>query len=240
MTDVIPAILPTDFDDLREHLALVRGAAPTVQIDVTDGQYIPDASWPYESDSSGVFERIKREEDALPFWQEFDFELDMMVHHAERDLPAWLAAGIRRVVVHAASETDIQDVLRQARELSREKDSILYTEVGVALKTTGPIEHITPYLDGEEGADTIDFVQCMGIERIGYQGEEFDERVLDQLEALRARYPRLPLSVDGSVNLDTAPMLVDSGATRLIAGSAIFESEHTSEVIEQLKEVCSQ
>lgn len=37
MYSIIPAILPKSFADLKQHLALVQGIAPVVQIDVVDG-----------------------------------------------------------------------------------------------------------------------------------------------------------------------------------------------------------
>ncbi|MEX1027134.1 MAG: hypothetical protein WD049_03890 [Candidatus Paceibacterota bacterium] len=237
MPAVIPAILPEDLNDLREHLVLVQGLVPWVQIDITDGEFVPDATWPYVNDPDGLFTRIASEEEALPYWQDFDFEVDLMVKHAERVVLDWVKAGARRVVPHVEAESDIAAIIAELREITREKDSLAYTEIGVALNTTTPLEEATRWISETDDADSIDFVQCMGIERIGYQGQEFDERVLENVRELRRRYPELPISVDGSVNLDTAGELVEAGATRLVAGSAIFESHDVHTAIEQLKVV---
>ena len=236
MTEIIPAILPNDFDDLREHLALVRGIAPMVQIDVTDGDFVPDATWPYINDGDNVFERLANEEEAMPYWQEVDFEIDMMVQQAEESVLKWVNAGARRIVLHVESRTDIEKALREVRDISNDPDSVLYTPVGVALNTTTDRSEVTKWLN-ERDVYQADFVQCMGIERIGYQGQEFDERVLDHIEALRNDYSDMPITVDGSVNTDTAPQLVEAGATRLVAGSAIFEHDDVSTAIDDLKNV---
>ena len=64
----------------------------------------------------------------------------------------------------------------------------------------------------------------MGIEKIGFQGQDFDERVIGQIMGLRAKYPELKISIDGSVNKNTAPELVKAGVDRLVIGSALLRS----------------
>lgn len=104
-------------------------------------------------------------------------------------------------------------------------------EVGIALDTTTPNEKVYPLVE------KIDFVQFMGIEKIGYQGQDFDARVLEKIANLREKFKRVIISVDGSVNLETAPKLIEAGANRLVSGSAIFESNDIKKTIEQLKKV---
>ncbi|HEU0080414.1 MAG TPA: hypothetical protein VFQ72_00095 [Candidatus Paceibacterota bacterium] len=70
----------------------------------------------------------------------------------------------------------------------------------------------------------IHFVQVMGIQNIGYQGQDFDPRAVELVRALRAAYPDMPIAVDGGVDVDNGRELVNAGATRLVVGSALFES----------------
>ena len=39
----------------------------------------------------------------------------------------------------------------------------------------------------------------MGIEHIGFQGQDFDDRVLEQIKTLREKFPDLIISVDGEL-----------------------------------------
>ena len=112
-----------------------------------------------------------------------------------------------------------------ARDIGGEK----VVELGLALNPDTSLDTILPYME------KIDFVQCMGIARIGYQGQPFDERVLTQINQLRVKYPNLPISVDGGVNIETAALLKQAGATRLVAGSAIFGASDVSEAITGLQ-----
>lgn len=105
------------------------------------------------------------------------------------------------------------------------RDSI---DIGVAINSTTPVEKIFNIVN------SVDFVQCMGIEKIGYQGQDFDERVLEQIKALKEKFSDLIISVDGGVTLATAPALVSAGASRLVAGSAIF---NTSDIIGTIEEL---
>jgi ribulose-phosphate 3-epimerase len=75
----------------------------------------------------------------------------------------------------------------------------------------------------------------MGIARIGYQGEKFDERVLDRVKYLREANKDVIIGVDGGVSLKTAPQLLSLGATRLVSGSGIFNAENISRAIDEFK-----
>ncbi len=75
----------------------------------------------------------------------------------------------------------------------------------------------------------------MGIAHIGYQGEPFDERVIDKIREFHNAHPEIMISVDGGVTLDNAPDLVAVGVKRLVSGSAIFENGNIADTIEMFK-----
>lgn len=49
MTEIIPAILPKNYEDLKNKIALVRGIVPLAQIDICDGKFVPNFSWPFST-----------------------------------------------------------------------------------------------------------------------------------------------------------------------------------------------
>jgi ribulose-phosphate 3-epimerase len=75
----------------------------------------------------------------------------------------------------------------------------------------------------------------MGIDEIGFQGQLFDERVISKIEEFKNKFPKVTVSVDGGVNLESAPKLVKAGAERLVSGSAIFGSDDIESTIGLLK-----
>lgn len=227
MTEVIPAILVDNFIELKERLARVANLVRTVQIDICDGKFVSTTSWPMGANNAESVESILNEEDGLPFWDSVDFEFDLMVANAHLQFEFFTRLGAKRLVFHLEAEGDID----QFNEFLEGID--MYTreniDIGVAINTTTSLEKLKNIIGN------IDFVQCMGIEKIGHQGEPFDQRVLDQIKTLRAEYPELIISVDGSVNETTAPILVEAGANRLVVGSALMNNYDVRGIIKELE-----
>jgi ribulose-phosphate 3-epimerase len=217
---IIPAVMPQDYEDLVEHAAMFVGLVPYIQLDIMDGKFVPGVTWPHVPGDQH-FKRIETEEEGMPQWESIDFEVDLMIANPEHWVPRWVLAGARRIIVHVESMRDF--------ELIRESVPVGNIELGLAINTTTPLSAVEPYLD------RIDFIQCMGIEKIGFQGQPFDGRVIEHIKTIRARLPEMPISVDGSVNFETAQSLVDAGATRLVSGSAILENDDVGGAIRELQ-----
>ncbi len=224
MTEIIPAILVESFEELQEKLAKYVGVVNIVQIDITDGVFVPSLSWPMHREDEQSIEDILNEKDGMPYWDKVNFEFDLMVKNVHKQFEFYTRLGAKRIIFHLEAEDDKEEF----REFLEGIDMFIKEniEIGIAINTTTPIDSLKPFISN------IDFVQCMGIEKIGFQGEEFDERVLEQIKELRSTYPELTISIDGSVNENTAPLLVKAGASRLVIGSALEESH---DIIESIK-----
>lgn len=239
MSEIIPAVLPKNYEDLKNKIALVRGVVPVVQIDICDGVFVPNVTWPFWGKASSTdaefldnnfdihFKKILNEEEGLPFWEDIDFELDLMVLGAVENFAVYTKLGPRRVIFHLEAVGDIEEFAQFLEGIDNYVRDV--TEIGVAINTTTPIDKIFPLIS------LLDFVQVMGIERIGFQGEEFDERCLEHVKNLRAKYSDLVIAVDGGVNMGTAELLRNAGADRLVSGSAVFDSEDIIGSIAELK-----
>jgi ribulose-phosphate 3-epimerase len=212
MIEILPAILPSSFDDLAEHVARLGGVAKHVQVDVVDGHYARGKTWPYKDASS--FATLVAEESGLPQWDHVDYQFDLMVEHPEAVVLDYVRAGATQLIVHAASP-GAKEALQGLVD-RREEMGTFAVQVGVALGAHAGPADLEPF----EGL--FDFVQVMGIEHIGKQGEPLIPPALYLVERLRSLYPHMPLQVDGGVTKDNALSLVRAGANRLIAGSAIF------------------
>jgi hypothetical protein len=88
MIDIIPAVLPKNFSDLEESLERLRGIAPLVQVDL-------------------VGSNVLKGHEEMPFWQDFDFEFDIMLSDP--------AAEVEVAVLMGASRIDPRDDHRDAR-----------------------------------------------------------------------------------------------------------------------------
>ena len=221
-----------------ERLEQIEGQVPTVQIDVCDGVFVPSVTWPYSmpviTPEAKYYDEFFKKliagngEVDMPRWEHYNFELDLMIVDAKHLLPDLLTIGPSRIIFHAEA---FADVYSDMHEITKTIPPIV--EVGVAINPSTNPEILFKLIDEK----IISFVQCMGIDKIGFQGQAFDEKVYDTLQTLRSKYPNLPLSVDGSVNLEDAKKLVDAGATRLVVGSGLFSQGKVVENISKFEHV---
>ena len=224
--EIVPAVLESSLEDIASRLESVRGVVRAVQIDVVDGVYAPNRTWPYASASQRAeFTRIAAQEEGLPAWGDFDFEIDLMAAHPEKTVLDWVEAGASRIIVHSHSGGALEAV----QKLQERRGGELGVAVGIALMCTDTPETLAPF------AGLYDFVQVMGIEKVGFQGQSFDPRALDLLRALRKAYPELQLQVDGGVGRDHLRECAEAGATRIAQGSTIFKSADPVRTIRELR-----
>jgi len=223
MLEVVPAILPKNFRELEEKPEFLKGVAPVVQIDITDGKFAGIASWPLAKHDEN-FEAIVREERGMPFWEDFEFEFDLMIEDPFSFVPDLIKAGATRIVLHAESINLDNDqlLLDQLRT-----DGLV--SVGIAFQNDAEESLIREFLP------FADFVQFMGISKIGFQGQAFDSRVVDRIKFIHEELPHMPVAVDGGMNLDTASLVIDAGATKIVVGSFLLNSQNPIETVRELK-----
>lgn len=195
---IVPAIIPQSLVDLEEQLSRL-GVVPEVHLDVVDGMFVPFTSWPYNSADDVPSSKVLLEA--------YTLEVDLMVNEPLKVASKWIINGADRLVFH--SETISLIAFTQFVATTR-------VTVGIAASNDTSFEELEPYLA------VADFVQVMGIAHIGVQGQPFDERALTRLLTLSNLYPRLPRSLDGSVNAGTLPDLMKLSLDRYIMGSAVM------------------
>ncbi len=220
--EIIPAIMPTDYDDLVSKAGLVRNKVKWVQVDVMDGRYTPSVSWPYSSDEN--FSDILNGDEGMPFWENLNYELDLMVLNPKDESLKWVKAGAARIILHLKTlDNDFESLIDEIKSLG--------VEVGIAILPNEDYSRIENILH------KIDCVQFMGIEKVGFQQQEFVDDILKNIKDFKSKFPGIPVAVDGGVGLDTAKFLVEAGAERLVSGSFIFQGspeENLKELMEQI------
>lgn len=222
--EIIPAILPHSFADLQEHIDLLQGVAPRVQVDIVDGHYAHGKTWPYKD--AATFEKLVNEEHGLPSWDAVDYQFDLMVVDPAQEVMRYVTAGATQLVLHARSATTLAAL--QALVDRRDEMGTFAVAAGIGLGSRSQPDELEPF------ESQFDFVQVMGIEHEGKQGQAFDKHALFLIERIRARYPLVPIQVDGGVTQETIPLLVAAGATRLVVGHAIFEASDPSAAYKEL------
>jgi len=239
MSVIVPAILPTSLTDLEEKLAKLDGSGSMVrdvQIDVVDGRFASPACWPYTPGGMSELADLGDHGERLSHGGAFKLEIDLMVSDPSSIAGAWIAAGASRLVVHAGSVSNLHEViegLEQVYGYDHDFSSSLLT-LGLAIHPAADSALIEPYLD------RVDFVQFMGIDQIGKQGQCFDHSVLQKIRSFRKKHPKMPIQVDGGVSQITAPALLAAGVGRLIVGSDLWRAPNLVREMQTLESLAEQ
>jgi ribulose-phosphate 3-epimerase len=149
-----------------------------------------------------------------------------MMEAPERCLEAFCRAGANILTVHVETCPHLHRTVQQIKELG--------CRAGVTLNPATPaasLQEIVPY---------VDQVLVMTVNP-GFGGQKFIEGMLPKIRQVRAmldaRNPGADLEVDGGIDSDTAPLVVEAGATVLVAGLAIFGQDDVREAIRQIRNV---
>ncbi|MCA9363841.1 hypothetical protein KC727_01320 [Candidatus Kaiserbacteria bacterium] len=212
MITLIPAVIPESTEQLRSVLETVAAFTTQIQVDVVDGKFVPNMSWPYHEGESTTLLR--------EYTGRLSVEVDLMVATPELVIDAYAAAGVKRIVVHLESVTNYADIIRH-----RDAEGFL---LGISINNDTDLSVLYQHLP------QADFVQLMGIRHIGFQGQPFDTEVLARIAHVRHTHPDTPISIDGSVNKDTIRELVAVGANRLISGSALINAPSPKDAYDTL------
>ncbi|MGD8628647.1 MAG: ribulose-phosphate 3-epimerase [bacterium] len=201
--EIVPSLLSADFADLTGEIRKVeRAGCGRLHLDVMDGRFVPNISF-----GPVVIRSIRKITDLY-------FQSHLMIEEPERYLDAFADAGVNAVTIHREACEDPGGTLERIRGLGM--------DAGLALRPATPLETLDGLLD------RLDLVLVMTVEP-GFGGQKFiagsDEKVRRLRDMLKREGRDIPIGVDGGINADTAPAVVEAGATHLIAGNAFFKGD---------------
>ncbi|MBU1046837.1 hypothetical protein KKH36_03610 [Patescibacteria group bacterium] len=233
---IIPAILPRDFDELKAKLILLKEAylllgmddKLMVQIDVCGS--ILDIK---HGDLKENLEEIGK------IIENLGIEIDF-INKCYTAKEEWIGIGVKRAIIHFDNidqdEKEIEGKGKIAGFNKEDFESFIKhylnrgIKIGLGIRMDNSLKQIQSYLE------KVDFVQFMGIDKVGLQGSQFNPQVIENIKEFRKEYPEMIISVDGGVNLENAKDLIEAGANRLVVGSAIFgEKNSAQEIAENYK-----
>ncbi len=223
MTLVVPALIPRNKLQLEEEIKKVVQFASLIQVDISDGEFTPYKTWPYNGNDQDFFEKLKTQEVGWPRWEDAEIELHLMVRNPENVVLDWINTGVSCVIAHIEATDNFQKVIDICRENS--------VSVGIAIKPSTDISRLLPF------ESQIDFIQVMGSNMLGKHGVGLDEKALDVITSLRTQFPERIIAIDIGVNDDTAQDIVDAGANKLVSGGDILNSPNPEETFHYLESI---
>lgn len=210
MIDVIPGILEKEWPPIEEKLRLVAPYVGWVQVDIADNTLVPNVTL-LQFDEFGKFAQLDKS---------LSLEAHLMVSQPEKYIRPLADAGFKRLIAHVECQ-DPREFLKHA-----EYEDV---EVGMAIDGATELDQIELYLE------EIDMVLVMTIEA-GFSGQELMLETVEKIRTIRQNFPDLPIEVDGGINEQTAKIVKDAGATRIVSTSYLFKDpQDIAHAIERLK-----
>ena len=224
--EVIPAILTKKRQEFNERLDIARKFAKTVQIDIMDGAFVDNETPKKLNDGTWYTDYL-----AVRNNPPFEIELHLMVLNPWEYVEAWKEIpGLKRIIWHEEIPLRHEELIKAVHDLG--------FEAYLAINPDTKLDRVYPYIQkGRSNTEAkkyfADGILVMGVNP-GFSGQPFLHIALEHISKLRKKYPHLPISVDGGVNLNTKKDLIKSGATRLCAAGAIFLADNPKKAYNKL------
>ena len=210
---IAPSILAGDFSRLGDEAVKVEKAgADMLHFDVMDGHFVPNLTLGPQA-AHDIRKRTS-----------LFIDCHLMLDNPEDFIERFAEAGADNITFHVEVVNDVKKTIHQVKDIG--------ANCGLSLKPDTPIEAVFPYLKD------IDMLLVMSVYP-GFGGQSFIPDAVPRIRAVRKEATRLKstldIEVDGGINLETAPLVIEAGANVLVAGTAIYSSNDIADTIRKLR-----
>nr|WP_294860165.1 ribulose-phosphate 3-epimerase [Prevotella sp.] len=210
---ISPSLLSANFIDLRSDIEMInKSEADWLHLDVMDGVFVPNISFGFP-----VIEAVSKV-CTKPL------DVHFMIVHPEQYIEQTAKAGAMMMNVHYEACTHLHRTIQQIHDAGM--------KAGVTLNPSTPVCVL------EDIICDVDMVLLMSVNP-GFGGQQFIENTIGKLARLRqlikSSASKALIEIDGGVQAETAPRLIEAGADILVSGSYVFKSKDPLATIHGLK-----
>ena len=213
---VAPSLLSADFLNLQKEIGMLnQSEADWLHLDVMDGLFVPNISFGFP-----IIEKIKKVATK-------PLDVHLMIVEPERYLERFKKAGADIISIHIEACRQPLAAINMIRNLD--------ARAGIVINPGTPVNNLGTLID------QVDMILLMSVNP-GFGGQSFIPETIGKIITLRSlikeRNLHVLIEVDGGVDLQNAPALVNAGVDILVAGNTIFASSDPIETIHRLKNIC--
>lgn len=231
---IIPAVLEKDFQSMERKLDFLlflkkkyNLAFDTVQIDLCDGKFVENHTWLPNLEKKEEIEKI------ILYRDIFNIEYHVMCENQYKYFLELKDLKTKRLVIHI---DEIWNTEELENILTHAKENFIKVLISSKLDFMSKYrEDIVSFLHRHTSVD----LQIMGIDRIGVQGNEFDEKCLSLIRFFRKNFKEkdLHIQVDGSMNENTISLASRAGANASVVGSYLMRDLNEMKFVSRYREI---